>query len=784
MLNNTKEVNRIVAKTLMWCTPLLCVLLLTNILGIFAFDDILQRIIGISIVFITTAPYILLKLNVSDVFLKYYMLIGVSAFICSVGTNNGIGIYITYALVPIFSCLYFDKKFTIIIGIISYLSMVIGVYFNCAGKLEVKYLEWSHMTTFLRYIIGFTIEYLAVMLFIIQVVKRAQYFLKMQQRSLDLLEKENEEQRKLSLLYSDTISEQKKSAYSIISKEVGNLTEESRAKLNTGHRFVLKMQDELMYAEEIGEALSNALKLVGEYFELDRIIYVEMLPNEDSSRLALQWNKDKSNIITNVTTYMGKEDREYVSNIYKNKGYIEVEKDNEHEPVNEFAKFMYDVRLGNQIWIPSLSNGEYKGAMCFDRNTNERFTVSDKFLFTEVTGIIATHLMRMNSDYANQAKSNFLSNMSHEIRTPMNAIIGMTTVALREDISPEVRNCLGVIKSSADGLLSIINDILDFSKIEAGKIEIIPEEYNTLSLFNDVKVMASARNVEKQLKINYEYRNDLPRVLYGDCVRIKQVMVNLVTNAIKYTDKGNVIIRWDVVTNESDDNVMEAELRFEVEDSGQGIKPEDIKKLFNSFSQVNQEQNHHKEGTGLGLNISKQLIELMGGTIGVNSEYGKGSTFYFSVPQQIIDNTSAGTIEEFEYSFDNNDDIKEFRAEGKKALIVDDNEINLMVEQALLEPFGMDVSTAISGKIAIEMLKNETFDIIFMDHFMPEMDGVETMKVIRTLEGNPNQHAPIIALTADAVEGVKEEMIKEGMDDFLSKPIDLKKTIDVLKKYI
>lgn len=782
MLNNTKEVNRIVAKTMLWCTPLLMFLLLTNMLGIFAFDEVLQIIIEISIVFVTTAPYVLLKLNVSDVFLKYYMLIGVSAFICSLGTNNRIGIYITYVLVPILSCLYFDKKFTLSIGCISYLSMVIGVYFNCGGRLEVRYLSWTHNATFFRYIIGFTVEYLAMMLFVMQVVKRAQYFLEMQQRNLDLLEKENEQQKKISLFYTNTISEQKKSAYSIISKEIGSMTPESQAKLNAGHRFVVSIQDELMYANDIDATLGNVLKLVGEYFNIDRIIYVQMLADDDISRIALQWNRNENDYVIDSVIPMSDKDREFVISVYQKHGYIELLKENDFDTQNDFSRFIKSIRLGSQIWIPSLSNGEYNGAMCFESKENRQFMTAEKFLLTEVTGIIATHIMRMNSDYANQAKSNFLSNMSHEIRTPMNAIMGMTTVALREDVSPEVRKCLGVIKSSADGLLSIINDILDFSKIEAGKIEIIPEDYEVMSLLNDVSVMANARNVEKQLDIQYEYRNDLPSVLNGDFVRIKQVMVNLVTNAIKYTDKGSVKIRIDIVRDEEDSK--NAELKFEVEDSGQGIKKEDIKKLFTSFSQVNQEQNHHKEGTGLGLNISKQLIELMNGHIGVSSEYGKGSKFYFSVPQVIVDDKAAGTLGDFEYKFDNKDDITDFKAEGKKVLIVDDNEINLMVEQALLEPIGLDVTTALSGKQAIEILENEKFDIIFMDHFMPEMDGVEAMKIIRTLEGNPNQHVPIIALTADAVAGVKEEMLKEGMDDFLSKPVDIKKAIAVMKKYI
>ena len=271
---------------------------------------------------------------------------------------------------------------------------------------------------------------------------------------------------------------------------------------------------------------------------------------------------------------------------------------------------------------------------------------------------MATQVERLNSDNANAAKSNFLSSMSHEIRTPMNAIMGMTTVALREDVNDNVRKCLNIIKSSSEGLLTIINDILDLSKIESGRIEIIEENYQIMSLLNDVSIMANARNAEKGLDIKYEYSSELPSKLFGDFVRIKQVMINLVTNSIKYTDEGTVTVRLSCKNMDADNTLM----RFEVTDTGQGIRDEDIDKLFSAYTQVNQEKNHHKEGTGLGLRISKQLIELMGGTIGVESTYGVGSTFYFEVPQQIKDSTPAGTLEQFEYDSQDDDEAINFTA--------------------------------------------------------------------------------------------------------------------------
>ena len=225
-------------------------------------------------------------------------------------------------------------------------------------------------------------------------------------------------------------------------------------------------------------------------------------------------------------------------------------------------------------------------------------------------------------------------------------------------------------------------------------------------------------------------------------------------------------------------------MRFEVTDTGQGIRDEDIDKLFSAYTQVNQEKNHHKEGTGLGLRISKQLIELMGGTIGVESTYGVGSTFYFEVPQRIKDSTPAGTLEHFEYDSQDDDEAINFTAPDARVLIVDDNKLNLMIEKALFRPLMMNITTASSGMEAIKLVKENGYDLLFMDHFMPEMDGVETVQVIRKLEGNPNQNIPIVALTADAISGVRDEMISAGMDDFLSKPIQMKAALRIFKTYL
>ena len=370
--------------------------------------------------------------------------------------------------------------------------------------------------------------------------------------------------------------------------------------------------------------------------------------------------------------------------------------------------------------------------------------------------------------------------MSHEIRTPMNAIVGMTEVALREEMTPGMRKCLKTVQSSAFGLLTLINDILDYSKIEAGKLEIVPEKFYTLSLVNDMYEIIKARNNGK-LALHLHMPDNLPTALYGDIVRIKQVMINFCTNAVKYTDTGSVDIFLE--TERIDDN--HCKLIFSVKDTGIGIRKEDFSKLFKQYGQVDTTVNHHKEGTGLGLMISRQLIENMNGMVSVESEYGKGSTFGFTIPLVVKDWSPAGTLENYHYEEDDEEDENAlFTAPEARILIVDDTPLNLMVAEALLSPIGMTIETAESGFETLDKVAGTTYDLILMDHFMPGMDGAETVQKIRTLDGNPNQNIPIIALTADAMAGVKEALLSSGMNDFMSKPILIDVAYQVLQRWL
>lgn len=541
------------------------------------------------------------------------------------------------------------------------------------------------------------------------------------------------------------------------------------------------------------------------------------------------------------------------------------------EKLIESAK---DIRIVNKQTIDKVSNALYTIANVLSDVAFSKHQVNMKNI----------ELRKSSS-----MKSDFLANMSHEIRTPMNAVIGMAEMALREELTPAAREYIGQIKSSGQTLLTIINDILDFSKIESGKMDISDVEYEPMSVINDVSNIIMTRIGSKELELTVDVNPDLPSGLYGDNIRIKQVMVNLANNAVKFTKEGNVHVKVDFW--QADEETIE--LSISITDTGSGIKESDMGKLFRSFQQLDSKRNRNIEGTGLGLAICKQLVSLMNGKIHVDSVYGKGSTFSFVIPQRVTNNAhsiekledklaAAGLIkseyiadelasdmeklgasyerlesEEFlnvvrekkigflfieqplftegvqyflklnpnvngvlltnyrsvrsydlpnlrvvkkplyilglsnifsgrednvAFTFTEAEDF-DFVAPTAEILVVDDNAINLTVVKGLLAPLQMKIDTALSGKEAVLKVTDKRYDIIFMDHMMPEMDGVETTRVIRRLLGN-NGQVPIIALTANAVEGTAEMFISEGMNDMVAKPIEMRVIVSKLQKWL
>lgn len=384
------------------------------------------------------------------------------------------------------------------------------------------------------------------------------------------------------------------------------------------------------------------------------------------------------------------------------------------------------------------------------------------------------------ADKANAAKGTFLAHMSHEIRTPINNIMGMDELILRESDVPQIREYAENIKSAGNMLLALINDILDFSKIEAGKVEILPVSYHLASILTDLINMINLRAKSKGLEFKIFVNEDTPVRLFGDAIRVKQVVTNLLTNAIKYTRKGSVVFTVDYKML-SDQQV---ELIFSIKDTGIGIKEEDMKKLCHSFQRLDEAHNRNIEGTGLGLTITSQIVNLMKGKMEIESKYGIGSCFTVRIPQTIESQEGIGAFDtEFEKSEQGRDKYKcMFYAPEARILVVDDNATNRILAKALLQDNQIQVDLAESGKQMLSMIKDNCYDMIFLDHRMPDMDGVEALHTMQV-----NQlctQTPVIALTANAVSGARNYYLGEGFDDFLSKPIDPLKYELLIYRYL
>ena len=393
-----------------------------------------------------------------------------------------------------------------------------------------------------------------------------------------------------------------------------------------------------------------------------------------------------------------------------------------------------------------------------------------------------------------KAKDEFLANMSHEVRTPLNAIIGISEIQLKNksDLPETTTDDIAKIHASGTMLLQIINDILDISKIGSGTFSLSYEEYNIASLINDTVQMNKVRIGSKNIVFEVKVAPDIPSVLYGDELRIRQILNNFLSNAFKYTEEGSV--RFEIACEQCLEKANYINLKIKIADSGIGIKEEDIPALFDKYSKFDDERNIHIEGTGLGLAITKELINMMDGDVKVSSVYGEGSIFEFEFPQMVVDSSHIGeklakTLSHFKYKDYKSTSEKRVHNSfaGKRALLVDDIDVNLYIAREMLLPYELEIDCVESGKEAIDAIRNEKvyYDIIFMDHMMPGIDGLEATRIIREEIGTEYaKNIPIVALTANAVVGKKNMFLEEGFQDFLSKPMDLDALDEVVNRWL
>lgn len=380
---------------------------------------------------------------------------------------------------------------------------------------------------------------------------------------------------------------------------------------------------------------------------------------------------------------------------------------------------------------------------------------------------------------ANRSKNAFIANISHEIRTPMNAIIGFAELLLQLGESDIVNEYAGEIKSASNNLLSIINDLLDISKIEAGHMELVPVPYFLHYLFTDIESVISIPAQKKGIEFKINASPELPSQVYGDIVRIRQILTNICNNAVKFTNEGYVELTATYEDCKDPDTVM---LKFEIHDTGIGIRKDDLDLIFDKFRQVDMRLNRNVEGSGLGLSICRQLTALMYGTLEVSSVYGEGTTFTVCIPQKVLDRKKLSNYLVYHKQEEKKKSV--IYAPSARVLVVDDNPVNLKILRGLLLHYEIDADTTDNGEDSVRMASENTYDLILMDHMMPGMNGEEALKKIRELDDEDRSQIPVVAVTANAIRGMRDEYLRKGFTDYLSKPVETDKLEQLLKDHL
>ncbi len=424
----------------------------------------------------------------------------------------------------------------------------------------------------------------------------------------------------------------------------------------------------------------------------------------------------------------------------------------------------------------------YEGCRQMAEAIHNGFNHRENCIYYERTMVRELEIEKAIAEEATRAKSSFLANMSHEIHTPINAVLGMNEMILRECEEPNITAYSESIRSAGSTLLGLVNNILDFSKIEAGKMEIQPVEYDLSSVINDLVNMVQNRADDKGLRIALDLNPKTPKRLRGDEIRIKQIITNLLTNAVKYTEKGTITFHIGYEKTEDEKYIC---LLVAVEDTGIGIKPEDISRLFEQFDRIEEKRNRNIEGTGLGMNITKRLLEMMDASLQVESTYGSGSKFSFALKQRVVKWEELGDYQDaYRLTGERKAYRETFTAPEAEVLVIDDNPMNLMVVKSFLKQTKVKVDTANDGYEGLTMTLDKKYDMLFFDHMMPGIDGIETLHAMREQAKNPNLNTPVVCLTANAISGAREYYIEAGFDDYLTKPIDSAKLEHILISYL